>query len=155
MADVQTNVVQEFHQSTWNYDILYADKTSENEQLLVRQFFLKTKIWTWRAVYHPWWWRQYAPLKRRSTIILHGSISQKTTLISNYYNNYNNYYNLYWILIFQVKNLCHPEKNKYIHVRNVQKNKTWMEVKTKAFPHRRATIFTPCDTHSESSQLST
>jgi hypothetical protein len=22
----------------------------------------------------PWWWRQYAPLKRRSTIILHGSI---------------------------------------------------------------------------------
>jgi hypothetical protein len=27
-----------------------------------------------------WWWRQYAPLKRRSTIILHGSISQKTTL---------------------------------------------------------------------------
>jgi hypothetical protein len=29
---------------------------------------------------HPWWWRQYAPLKRRSTIILHGRISQKTTL---------------------------------------------------------------------------
>jgi hypothetical protein len=27
-----------------------------------------------------WWWRQYAPLKLRSTIILHGSISQKTTL---------------------------------------------------------------------------
>jgi hypothetical protein len=26
------------------------------------------------------WWRQYAPLKRRSTIILHGSISQKTIL---------------------------------------------------------------------------
>jgi hypothetical protein len=26
------------------------------------------------------WWRQYTPLKRRSTIILHGSISQKTTL---------------------------------------------------------------------------
>jgi len=25
-------------------------------------------------------WRQYAPLKRRSTIILHGSITQKTTL---------------------------------------------------------------------------
>jgi hypothetical protein len=25
---------------------------------------------------HPWWWRQYAPLKRRLTIILHGSISQ-------------------------------------------------------------------------------
>jgi hypothetical protein len=29
---------------------------------------------------HPWWWRQYAPLKRRSTIILQGSICQKTTL---------------------------------------------------------------------------
>jgi hypothetical protein len=29
---------------------------------------------------HPWWWRQYAPLKRRSTIILHVSISHKTTL---------------------------------------------------------------------------
>jgi hypothetical protein len=27
-----------------------------------------------------WWWRQYAPLKRRSTIILHGSITQKTAL---------------------------------------------------------------------------
>jgi hypothetical protein len=26
------------------------------------------------------WWRQHVPLKRRSTIILHGSISQKTTL---------------------------------------------------------------------------
>jgi hypothetical protein len=30
-----------------------------------------------------WWWRQYAPLKRRSTIILYGSISQKTTLNIN------------------------------------------------------------------------
>jgi hypothetical protein len=29
---------------------------------------------------HPWWWRQYAPLKCRSTIILHGSTSQKTIL---------------------------------------------------------------------------
>jgi hypothetical protein len=29
---------------------------------------------------HPWWWRQYAPLKRRSTIVLHGSTSQKTIL---------------------------------------------------------------------------
>jgi hypothetical protein len=33
-----------------------------------------------RCVTHPWWWRQYAPLKRWSTIILHGSISQKTIL---------------------------------------------------------------------------
>jgi hypothetical protein len=29
---------------------------------------------------HPWWWRQYVPLKRRSTIILRGSTSQKTFL---------------------------------------------------------------------------
>jgi hypothetical protein len=29
---------------------------------------------------HPWWWRQYAPLKHRSTIILHGSTTQKTAL---------------------------------------------------------------------------
>jgi hypothetical protein len=29
---------------------------------------------------HPWWWRQHVPLKRRSTIILHGSTSQKTIL---------------------------------------------------------------------------
>jgi hypothetical protein len=27
-----------------------------------------------------WWWRQHVPLKRRSTIILHGSTSQKTNL---------------------------------------------------------------------------
>jgi hypothetical protein len=29
---------------------------------------------------HPLWWRQHVPLKRRSTIILHGSTSQKTIL---------------------------------------------------------------------------
>jgi hypothetical protein len=29
---------------------------------------------------HPWWWRQHVPLKRRSTIILHGSTFQKTIL---------------------------------------------------------------------------
>jgi hypothetical protein len=29
---------------------------------------------------HPWWWTQYAPLKRRSTIILNGSTSQETIL---------------------------------------------------------------------------
>jgi hypothetical protein len=28
----------------------------------------------------PWWWGQHVPLKRRSTIILHGSTSQKTNL---------------------------------------------------------------------------
>jgi hypothetical protein len=34
----------------------------------------------WLSTDDGWWWRQYAPLKRRSIIILHGSISQKTTL---------------------------------------------------------------------------
>jgi hypothetical protein len=29
---------------------------------------------------HPWWWRQHVPLKRRSTIVLHGSTSQNTIL---------------------------------------------------------------------------
>jgi hypothetical protein len=29
---------------------------------------------------HTWWWRQHVPLKRRSTIILHGNTSQKTVL---------------------------------------------------------------------------
>jgi hypothetical protein len=33
-----------------------------------------------KMITHPWWWRQNAPLKRRSTIILHCSISQKTIL---------------------------------------------------------------------------
>jgi hypothetical protein len=30
--------------------------------------------------HHPWWWRKYVPLKRRSTIILDVSTSQKTIL---------------------------------------------------------------------------
>jgi hypothetical protein len=40
------------------------------------------RCWCWRLTgnNYPWWWRQYAPLKRRSTIILHGSITQKTAL---------------------------------------------------------------------------
>jgi hypothetical protein len=33
-----------------------------------------------RIVFWDVGWRQYAPLKRRSTIILHGSTSQKTIL---------------------------------------------------------------------------
>jgi hypothetical protein len=37
---------------------------------------------------HPWWWRQYAPLKRRSTIILHGSITQKTALNNKTLSSY-------------------------------------------------------------------
>jgi hypothetical protein len=32
----------------------------------------------------PWWWRQHVPLKRRLTIILYGSTSQKTNLNSKW-----------------------------------------------------------------------
>jgi hypothetical protein len=39
---------------------------------------------------HPWWWRQYAPLKRRSTIILHGSITKKTVLNNSFLKLYHN-----------------------------------------------------------------
>jgi hypothetical protein len=35
---------------------------------------------TYCLQHHPWWWRQYVPLKRRSTIILQGRTSQKTIL---------------------------------------------------------------------------
>jgi hypothetical protein len=34
----------------------------------------------WLLCNLPWWWRQHVPLKHRSTIILHGSTSQKTNL---------------------------------------------------------------------------
>jgi hypothetical protein len=32
------------------------------------------------SIHHHRWWRQHVPMKRRSTIILHGSTSQKTIL---------------------------------------------------------------------------
>jgi hypothetical protein len=38
------------------------------------------RVCTASIITHPWWWRQYAPLKHRLTIILHGSTSQKTIL---------------------------------------------------------------------------
>jgi hypothetical protein len=31
----------------------------------------------------PWWWRQYARLKRRSTSRLHGAVSQKAVILMN------------------------------------------------------------------------
>jgi hypothetical protein len=44
MADVLTSEVDEnFHLSTWDRDILYADRSSEDEQLLIRLFLRKTK----------------------------------------------------------------------------------------------------------------
>jgi hypothetical protein len=52
------------------------------KKYLVRFQVLTAASMMFRAVFciHPWWWRQYAPLKRRSTIILHGSTTQKTAL---------------------------------------------------------------------------
>jgi hypothetical protein len=35
--------VQNFHQSTWDYEIVYADRFSDDEQLLVTEFLWKTK----------------------------------------------------------------------------------------------------------------
>jgi hypothetical protein len=44
MADVLTSEADEnFHLSTWDRDILYADRSSEDEQLLIRLFLRKTK----------------------------------------------------------------------------------------------------------------
>jgi hypothetical protein len=41
-----------------NHDNIYADGSSKDEQLLIRQFLLK-KIWTWGAVnIYIFWWRQ-------------------------------------------------------------------------------------------------
>jgi hypothetical protein len=41
--------MQSLHQSTRDYEILYTDRSSKNEQLLIRPFLLKTKkILTWR-----------------------------------------------------------------------------------------------------------
>jgi len=48
----------------------FEDKN--NAQTLWDFKFSRRRVW--------WWWRQYVPLKRGSTIILHGSISQKTIL---------------------------------------------------------------------------
>jgi glycogen debranching enzyme len=35
--------MQNFHQSTWNHETLYADRSSEDEQLLIRRVLRKTK----------------------------------------------------------------------------------------------------------------
>jgi hypothetical protein len=35
--------MQNLHQSTWDHEILYTDRSSKDEQLLIRQFLSKTK----------------------------------------------------------------------------------------------------------------
>jgi hypothetical protein len=62
---------------------------SENFLSLIPDDGGSTHLWnvgrqSFYTAVHPrrqtWWWRQYAPLKRRSTIMLLGSITQKTAL---------------------------------------------------------------------------
>jgi hypothetical protein len=36
-------LMQNLHQSTWDHEILYTDRSSKDEQLLIRQFLSKTK----------------------------------------------------------------------------------------------------------------
>jgi hypothetical protein len=51
-------------------------------QLLLSYFcFVRLQVLT------PWWWRQHVPQKRRSTIILHGSTSQKINLYYYFLGN--------------------------------------------------------------------
>jgi hypothetical protein len=38
------------HQSTWQYEILYFDRSLKDDQLLIDHFFGKQKIQTWSAV---------------------------------------------------------------------------------------------------------
>jgi hypothetical protein len=42
--------MQNLHQSTWDYEILYTDRYSKDEQLLIRPFLSKTKNTNMAAV---------------------------------------------------------------------------------------------------------
>jgi hypothetical protein len=42
--------MQNLHQSIRNHDILYPERASNNEQLLIRPFYEKQKIRSWQAV---------------------------------------------------------------------------------------------------------
>jgi hypothetical protein len=51
MADVQTTEVDsKLAQGTWDYEILYTDRSSKDEQLLMRLFLSKTKNTNMAAV---------------------------------------------------------------------------------------------------------
>jgi hypothetical protein len=51
MAEVQTSEVDaKLHQSTWDHEILYNDRSSNDEQLLMRPFLSKTKNTNMAAV---------------------------------------------------------------------------------------------------------
>jgi hypothetical protein len=50
MADIQTSKVDaKLAQSMWNHDILYANRSSKYEQLLVRTLLKETKNTKWSA----------------------------------------------------------------------------------------------------------
>jgi hypothetical protein len=78
MEAVRTSVSSVEHHFSHSSLMLVAVRTSEE---WVEYNF--THSWWWRQYAplkrrstiilhtHPWWWRQYAPLKRRSTVILH------------------------------------------------------------------------------------
>jgi hypothetical protein len=62
----------------WNYNVKVNDRNSSPVQtgLYLRVQVLSTASMRFRVF---WWWRQYTPLKRRSTPMrLHGATSQKT-----------------------------------------------------------------------------
>jgi hypothetical protein len=66
-----------------NYSHSYTSCSELSSGLYCHVKWLLTdvsEVHTASIITHPWWWRQYAPLKRWSTIILHGRITQKTTL---------------------------------------------------------------------------
>jgi hypothetical protein len=43
--------MQNLHQSTWDYEIVYTDRSSKDEQLLIRPFLSKTKNTNMAAVW--------------------------------------------------------------------------------------------------------
>jgi hypothetical protein len=74
-------------------EIISSSPTPKQLLLFRRSLSIPDSHWVWcselsSGLYsiirdiHPWWWRQHVPLKRRSTIILHGSTTQKTALLS-------------------------------------------------------------------------
>jgi hypothetical protein len=74
----------------WMSALIFRLQYSENFWSLIPDDGGSTHLWNvgrqsfYTAVHlrrQSWWWWQYAPLKRRSTIILHGSKSQKTYLM--------------------------------------------------------------------------
>jgi hypothetical protein len=69
--------ISSFRRSQWPRGLR---RRSAAAWLLGSRFRIPPVAWMFVSCDVPRWWKQYAPLKRRSTIILHGSTSQKTIL---------------------------------------------------------------------------